>query len=168
MLLGDRFSSIFRIASRGLEAQRIALGTHTENIANAETSRTEDGTPYQIKRAVHEVTQKDYTRFSELLNRTTLDLQQQQGGAQSISGPSLRRRLHEMDLGPSTEVAETLQERLEYDPSHPHADANGYVHYPDVNVVQEMAGMMSANRIYEANLSMVNAAKQMAKQTLQI
>lgn len=167
MLLGDRFSSVFRHAARGLEAQRIALGTHTENIANAKTTRTEDGTPYQIKRAVHEVTQEDYTRFSEVLNRSTLDLQAGSGD-QSISGPSLRRRLHEMELGPTTEVAEQLDERLEYDPSHPDADADGYVHYPDVNVVEEMSRMMSANRIYEANLSMVSAAKQMAKQTLQI
>jgi flagellar basal-body rod protein FlgC len=167
MLLGDRFSSIFRIAARGLEAQRIALGTHTENIANAKTSRTEDGTPYQIKRAVHEVTQEDYTRFSEVLNRSTLDLQGSSAGA-SIGDPSLRRRLPEMDLGPSTEVAEQLDERLEYDPSHPDADENGYVRYPDINVVEEMSRMMSANRIYEANLSMVSAAKQMAKQTLQI
>lgn len=167
MLLGDRFSSIFRIAARGLEAQRIALGTHTENIANANTSRTEDGTPYEIKRAVHEVTQEDYKRFSEILNRSTLDMRDG-GNDRSISGPSLRRRLHEMELGPTTEVAEQLEERLEYDPSHPHADVNGYVHYPDINVVEEMSRMMSANRIYEANLSMVTAAKQMAKQTLQI
>lgn len=167
MLLGDRFSSIFRHAARGLEAQRIALGTHTENIANANTSRTEDGTPYQIKRAVHEVTQEDYRRFSEILNRSTLDLESGDND-DSISGPSLRRRLHEMDLGPSTEVAEILEERLEYDPNHPHAGADGYVRYPDVNVVEEMSRMMSSNRIYEANLSMVSAAKQMAKQTLQV
>lgn len=167
MLLGDRFSSIFRHAARGLEAQRIALGTHTENIANANTSRTEDGTPYQIKRAVHEVTQEDYKRFSEILNRSTLDLESGDDD-RSISGPSLRRRLHEMELGPSTEVVEIPDERLEYDPTHPHADENGYVHYPDVNVVEEMSRMMSSNRIYEANLSMVEAAKQMAKQTLQV
>ena len=167
MLLGDRFSSIFRTAARGLEAQRIALGTHTENIANANTSRTEDGTPYQIKRAVHEVTQEDYKRFSEILNRSTLDLQSD-NSERAISDPSLRRRLHEMDLGPTTDVEEQMEERLEYDPSHPHADENGYVHYPDINVVEEMSRMMSANRIYEANLSMVSAAKQMAKQTLQI
>lgn len=167
MLLGDRFSSTFRTAARGLEAQRIALGTHTENIANAKTSRTEDETPYQVKRAAHEVTQEDYKRFSEILNRSTLDLQRGSND-RSISGPSLRRRLHEMELGPTTEVEEEPDERLEYDPNHPHADEDGYVHYPDVDVVEEMSRMMSANRIYEANLSMVSAAKEMAKHTLQV
>jgi flagellar basal-body rod protein FlgC len=54
------------------------------------------------------------------------------------------------------------------DPTHPHADAEGYVEYPDVNIVEEMAHMVSANRIYEANLSAVQAAKEMIKRTLEI
>ena len=58
--------------------------------------------------------------------------------------------------------------RTEYDPMHPHADENGYVQYPDINVVDEMARMMSANRIYEANLTAVQAAKEMIKRTLEI
>lgn len=166
MLLGKRFSSIFRTAARGLEAQRIAIGTHTENIANAKTSRTADEDPYAIKRATHEVTQEDYRRFSEVLNNASLKLESADG--RHLNGPQLRRHLNEVELGPATEVEEVERERLEYDPTHPHADADGYVHYPDVNVVEEMSRMMSANRIYEANLTTVQAAKQMAKQTLQI
>lgn len=166
MLLGTRFSSIFRTAARGLEAQRIALGTHTENIANAKTTRTEDGEPYAIKRAAHEVTQEDYRRFSEVLNDASLDMESANGN--HLDGPELRRRLHELELGPTTEVEEVVQERLEFDPTHPDADAEGYVHYPDINVVEEMSRMISANRIYEANLTTVQAAKEMAKQTLQI
>lgn len=166
MLIGKRFSSIFRTAARGLEAQRIALGTHTENIANANTSRTEEDAPYAIKRAVHEVTEDDYRRFSELLNKSTLELRR--SDTRHLEGPSLRQRLPEAELGPQTEVQETVKERLEYDPTHPDADADGYVHYPAVNVVEEMSRMMSANRIYEANLSTIKAAKEMAKQTLQI
>lgn len=166
MLIGSRFSSIFRTAARGLESQRIALGTHTENIANAKTTRTEDGTPYAIKRATHEVTEDNYRRFSEVLNKSTLELQGRSTG--HLSGASLRRRLPEAELGPTTEVQEQLDERLEYDPTHPDADEQGYVHYPDVNVVEEMSRMVSANRLYEANLSTIQAAKEMAKQTLQI
>lgn len=166
MLLGKRFSSVFRTAARGLEAQRIAMGTHTENIANAKTSRTADGDPYAIKRAAHEVTQEDYRRFSEVLNNASLQMERADG--QHLDGPALRRRLNEVDLGPTTEVEEVVRERMEYDPSHPHADEEGYVHYPDVNIVEEMSRMMSANRIYEANLTTVQAAKEMAKQTLQI
>ena len=166
MLIGSRFSSIFRTAARGLESQRIALGTHTENIANAKTTRTEDGTPYAIKRATHEVTEDNYRRFSEVLNKSSLELRGSSDG--HIRGASLRRRLPEAELGPTTEVVEEVDERLEYDPTHPDADENGYVHYPDVNVVEEMSRMVSANRLYEANLSTIQAAKEMAKQTLQI
>lgn len=71
-------------------------------------------------------------------------------------------------MGPTTEVEEVDDERLEYDPSHPHADEEGYVHYPDVNVAQEMARMTSANRVYEANLSAVEATKSMAQRTFEI
>ena len=60
------------------------------------------------------------------------------------------------------------RERLEFDPDHPDADADGYVHYPDVNVVDEMARMISANRIYEANLTSVQATKEMIKRSLEI
>lgn len=166
MLIGSRFSSIFRTAARGLESQRIALGTHTENIANAKTTRTEDGTPYAIKRAAHEVEEDNYRRFSQVLNKSSLALQSSRTG--HIEGASLRRRLPEAELGPVTEVVEQAEERLEYDPTHPDADEQGYVRYPDVNVVEEMSRVVSANRLYEANLSTIKAAKEMAKQTLQI
>ena len=149
-----------------MEAQRIALGTAAENLANAQTSRTEGGGPYTIKRAVHEALGEREMRFGNLLSRmksrlATSDLRH-------ADGSSLRRRLPQMELGPQTEVEESLQVRLEYDPNHPHADADGYVTYPDVNVVEEMARMMSANRIYEANLTAVQAAKEMVKRTLEI
>ena len=69
---------------------------------------------------------------------------------------------------PLTEIEAERKIRLEYDPTHPHARADGYVEYPDVNVVEEMTRMISANRIYEANLTAVQAAKEMIKQTLEI
>ena len=162
----SRFFSVFRTAARGMEAQRIALGTATENIANATTSRTADGTPYGIKRAVHEVADDDYGRFRNVLAQTRMEMTA--SDPRHLRGASLRRRLPEADLGPVTEVQEEQQERLEYDPTHPDADANGYVHYPDVNVVEEMARMISANRIYEANLTAVQSSKAMIKQTLEI
>lgn len=166
MLINNRLFSVFRTAARGLEAQRVALGATSENIANATTTRTTEGTPYQIKRATHEVSDAQYRRFGDLLNRMTLDV----AGTDErhLANASLRRRLPEMDLGPVTEVQQEARIRLEFDPTHPHADAQGYVAYPDVNVVEEMARMVSANRIYEANLSTVHAAKEMIKRTLEI
>jgi flagellar basal-body rod protein FlgC len=166
MLAPKRFHSLFRTSARGLEAQRIAMAASTENLANARTSRTEDGDPYRIKRAVHEADGPLNGRFQNLLANRTQDLMG--SNAQHLSGQSLRRQLGEEDLGPKTEIEEDLSERLEYDPTHPHADPQGYVRYADVNVVEEMARMISANRIYEANLSAVESTKQMARRTLEI
>lgn len=149
-----------------MEAQRIALGAASENVANAGTSRSVDGTPYALKRAVHEALGERGIRFGNMLSRMRSEMQA--GDARHLEGLSLRRRLMEGELGPLTEVTEEQSTRLEYDPTHPHANADGYVEYPDVNVVEEMARMMSANRIYEANLSTVRAAKEMIKRTLEI
>ena len=154
--------SYFRTAARGLEAQRLALGAATDNIANATTSRAEDGEPYAVRRAVH--TAEDGGFRSRLVEAKT---KLRATDARHIGNSRLRSRLQE-EAGPRTDLAEIDAERLEYDPDHPHADADGYVHYPDVNVVDEMARMISANRIYEANLTSVKAAKEMIKRSLEI
>ncbi len=166
MLSDPRIFSVFRTAARGMEAQRIALGAASENVANATTSRTADGTPYAIKHAVHEALGERTLRFSHLLSRMRSEMQT--SDPRHFGGASLHRHLPDQELGPETEIAEEARVRLEYDPTHPHANADGYVEYPDVNVVEEMARMMSANRIYEANLSTVQAAKEMIKRTLEI
>ena len=166
MASDPRIFSVFRTAARGMEAQRKALGAASENVANATTSRTADGNPYALKRAVHEALGERTMRFSNMLNQMRTDMQK--NDPRHLGGNALRRRLTDDELGPETEIAEDLKVRLEYDPTHPHANAEGYVEYPDVNVVEEMARMMSANRIYEANLSAVQAAKEMVKRTLEI
>lgn len=162
----DRFFSVFKTASRGLEAQRKAMGAAAENLANANTTRAADDNPYRIKRAVHESPNAEYNDFYNLLNRVQTDLEQ--GNQNHIDDSSLTRLLEEGQLGPETEIEEQEKYRLEYDPSHPHADADGYVRYPDVNMVEEMTRMTSANRIYEANLTAIDAAKNMIKHTLEI
>lgn len=162
----NRIFSVFRTAARGLEAQRIAMGASSENIANATTSRTADGNPYALKRAVHEGPSGSTPRRHQFVRQ--LEMAMETGDARHLNGASRLRGTGGEELGPLTEVYEETRERLEYDPTHPHADAEGYVHYPDVNVVEEMARMISANRIYEANLSTIQAAKEMIKRTLEI
>lgn len=166
MLPKDRFFSALRIASRGMEAQRRSLGAATENIANATTSSTEDGDPYAVKRAVHEVGNDDYRRFGRLLGQATTDLETTD--ARHLSGASMRLERDTDELGPQTEIQEIEKERLEYDPTHPDADEEGYVHYPDINVAKEMTRMISANRVYEANLTAVKSTKSMIKSTLEL
>ena len=165
-MLENRHFSVFRTAARGLEAQRIAMATASENIANAQTSRTEDGTPYAIKRAVHTAADERRSNFANILNEMRSELST--SDPRHFDGSSLRADLPEIELGPTTDVHEEVRTRMEFDPTHPHADENGFVTYPDINVVDEMARMISANRVYEANLSAVQSAKEMIKRTLEI
>ena len=165
MLTPIRSFSLFRTAARGLEAQRVRLGVATENIANATTTRTADGTAYQTKRAV-QTAARGFDAFDGALRQTRLALRN--SDSRHAQGLVLGRAGEVPDLGPTTEVVGEARERLEYDPTHPDADADGFVHYPDVNVVDEMARMISANRIYEANLTSVKAAKEMIKRSLEI
>jgi flagellar basal-body rod protein FlgC len=165
MPVEPRFFSIFRSSARGLEAQRVAMGVASDNIANATTTRTADGEAYRVRRAVHRTQGGGGLPFRALLQSDEPLLRSDPRHLQGLTASRLSRSL---DGGPQTQVEELDHERLEYDPTHPDADADGYVHYPDVNVVTEMAGMISANRVYEANLSTLNAAKEMLKRTLEI
>ncbi len=162
----DRLFSVFRTAARGLEAQRIVLGTAAENIANANTSRTASGQPYQLKRTRLQAPDDRYMRFAQMLSQMKSQVRAQAPG--HMEGPSLLRLLKREDLGPRAEITTVPQYRLEYDPTHPDADEKGYVRYPDVNVAEEMARMISANRLYEANLSTIAAAKEMFKRSMEI
>lgn len=161
---GSPSLSIFRTAARGMESQRLAVAASTENLANAQTTRTEDGEPYFVKRAVQEGPGPD--RFGRMLHRHTLELRTT--NAQHRTEPVGLRAGALRDRGPAAEIVGLDQERLEYDPSHPHADAFGYVRYADINVAEEMARLISAQRVYEANLTSVEAAKEMLKRTMEI
>lgn len=155
--------NVFRTAARGLTAQRLSIAASTENLANATTTRTEDEEPYRLKRAVHEA---EGGRFARFLHRHTLPLQA--SDPRHRTQPLQPMPGRDRAPGPETEIVEEEALRFEYDPEHPHADANGYVAYPDVNVAEEMARLISAQRVYEANLTAVEAAKEMLKRTLEI
>ena len=72
------------------------------------------------------------------------------------------------NMGPRMQVVETDAFRYEFDPNHPDADENGMVQYPDVDLIREMTQLVSANRLYEANLSVVEAEKQIIRRSLEI
>ena len=142
----DFFSSM-RVSASGLDAQMKRMNTITSNIANAETTRTEEGGPYRKKDAVV-TAQTDRESFGEIL-QNEID-----GGVQGVQVTGI----HEDERPP----------RLVYNPTHPDANAEGYVAMPNVNTVEEMANMISAQRSYEANVTAMNAAKQMAQKALEI
>jgi flagellar basal-body rod protein FlgC len=131
------------VTASALSAQKVRLDIVAQNIANAQTTRGPDGLPYQRKMVSFE---------TELIRQ--MDAPAGSGGLQSVHVQSIRP-----DNTPGQRV---------YDPQHPDANAEGYVQMPNVNMAFEMVDLMTASRAYEANLSVVKNARQMALKTLEI
>lgn len=134
-----------RISASGLSAERLRMDTIASNIANATTTRGENGQPYRRKIAV----------FQENLNRE-LNLK---------TGENEDNMLGVKAVGIQEDQSEL---RRMYDPSHPDADEEGYVTMPNVNILNEMADMIAATRAYEANVTTMNSEKSMFLKALEI
>lgn len=134
-----------RISASGLSAERLRLDTIAANIANASTTRGEDGKPYVRKIATFQ------ENMQSQFNKTSGKVEQKNLGVKAIGV--------EDDKSPLKKV---------YDPSHPDADEQGYVTMPNVNVLNEMVDLIAATRAYEANVNTMNAQKSMFMKTLEI
>ena len=159
--------SAMEISSRGLSVQRAKMNAVAQNIANAETTETEDGGPYRRKRVVVSEDKIKGT-FNSMVTEAGLRLsrtnQRHLGGKARRTGETI-----ELSAVTGREVSDTDSSfRLVYDPSHPMADEEGYVKMPDIEIVNEMVDMMAASRAYEANTVAISAAKKMAKDALDI
>lgn len=155
------------ISSKGLSIQRSKMNVVAENIANAETTETKEGGPYRRQKiAVAE--DKQNTSFNSHLQRAGLKLNRTSRGHMPMKAIQMRGKTELSDV--KMKVVEDGPEsyKLVHDPSHPDADADGYVKYPDVEVVTEMVDMMAASRAYEANTVAISSAKKMAEQALDI
>ncbi|HET7275502.1 MAG TPA: flagellar basal body rod protein FlgC [Longimicrobiaceae bacterium] len=146
------------ISASGLSAQRQRLETIASNVANAETTRTADGTPYR-------------RRFVQMEAGAV----QAQPYAVDVNGqPSLFRLPSGAPLDPAhgvrvTAIAEDMSEGpLVYEPGHPDANEAGYVRYPNVRITDELINLMDARRVYEANATVFQSAKQMLRRSLDI
>ncbi|GFI64685.1 flagellar basal-body rod protein FlgC [Lachnospiraceae bacterium] len=143
--------SAFNINASGLTAQRYRMDVISENVANASTTRTADGTPYRRKVVTFEE-KGGQTAFSRVLGKAAYS-HGYSGQGVKVSGVY---EDHETEMN------------MVYDPSHPDADENGYVTYPNVNIITEMTNMIDASRAYEANSTAFNASKSMVLQGLEI
>ena len=144
------FFSALDISASGLTAQRLRMDIIAENIANVETTRTETGGPFKRKTVLFQE-RGSVGPFVEFFSRAM-------GGVVKDPGGVRVSRVVE-DQRPGAKV---------YDPSHPDADAEGYVTKPNVNIVEEMVNMISASRSYEANVTAFNATKSMLAKTLEL
>jgi flagellar basal-body rod protein FlgC len=136
------------ISASALAAQRVRAEVATANLANAETTRTDDGGPYRRKLVV----------FGSRTPRFQLALGNA-GFSQVASTKGVEVRQVVEDATPPV---------LRYDPGHPDANPEGYVAYPNLNPATEMVDLMSAVRSYEASASAVNASKQMIQSSLDL
>lgn len=145
--------SAFNINASGMTAQRYRMDVISENVANANTTRTEDGTPYRRK-VVSFAEKGGNGSFASALNSAI----GYNGIGYSGSGVKVAGVYED----------HTTEMKKVYDPSHPDADEDGYVLYPNVDIVTEMTNMIDASRAYEANATAFSASKSMALQGLEI
>ncbi|MNJ93217.1 Flagellar basal-body rod protein FlgC [compost metagenome] len=142
------FLTGMRISSSGMSAQRMRMNTIASNIANINTTQTPEGGPYRRKDVVFEA-MPDAKNFGEIITSTD-----PHGSFQRV------------------QVSDVISDRkaplLKYEPDHPDANAEGYVAYPNINLMEEMTNMIQASRGYEANVTAIQASKDMALSALEI
>jgi flagellar basal-body rod protein FlgC len=136
------------ISASGLTAERLRMDVTAENLANAQTTRGANGQPYRRKEVILEEAPGS---FGATLSAVV-------GGTASIGGGVRVAGVVE-DATPLKRV---------YDPGHPDADTDGFVSMPNVDTVTEMVDLISASRAYEANVTAMQAAKQMFSRTLEL
>lgn len=141
------FLTSLKISSSALAANRKRMGAISSNIANSQTTRTAEGGPYRKKEVVLG-SEPARESFGEILEG---ELDEK---AQTVHATEV--------------VSSNRPPILKYEPNHPDANEQGYVAYPNINVMEEMADMISASRSYEANISALNTTKSMALKALEI
>ena len=146
------FLSSMNISASALTAERFRMDVIAENMSNIQSTRTAQGGTYRRRYVIFQ--ERERARdFSRIFNRAYLKQ------ASRLPGGGVRV----VGVGEDTSPF-----KLEYNPTHPDADENGYVQLPNVEVVQEMTDMMAAYRAYEANITALNTFKDMAMKTLEI
>lgn len=144
----DLFRTL-NISASGMTAQRTRLDVVASNIANAETTRSPEGGPYRRKAVIFREVFDSVVRYG--------DYPAEPLPTEGLGGVQIDKI--ETDQRPF---------KLVYDPSHPDANAEGYVEMPNVNVLREMVDLINAQRSYEANVTAMNATKAFANAALQI
>lgn len=159
----ENIFSSFAFSAQGLSVQRMRLSSVAKNIANADTTRDERGHVYRREVVVVRALQRD--QFDNLLQQS-LPLARSASAHVDPETPGLRPP---DDRILKAQVArDNSPPRLVYDPTHPDANEDGYVQMPNVNIVTEMVEMISAQRAFEANTGAISAAKNIARDSLEI
>lgn len=142
------FLNSINISASGLTAEKLRMDVISKNIANANTTRTAEGTPYRRQVVVFEGADSNVP-FSQYLSNAS---QSMIGGGIKVKGI----------------IEDKTPFKLVYEPGHPDADGDGYVKMPNVDIMTEMVNMITASRAYEANVTALNTTKGIAMKALEI
>lgn len=161
----SNFLNSFDISGYGLSAQRVRVNVISENIANAQTTRTTEGGPYRRKEVIFKAI--DFNQqFNKALDSMTNSASYQDPLNEGQFGRKVNPAI--MSVVVDKISRDDREPKMKYDPSHPDADAKGYVAYPNVNPVIEMADLVEATRSYQANVAAFESAKNMANSAISL
>ena len=155
------------ISASGLSAQRRKMTAIATNIANVDTTRTDEGGPYKRRRVVMLEAPK-MTKFSTMLEENNSQLRRSNNQHMLQGDPHAGEFFTGSGVMTQEVREEAVKPRLVFDPNHPDVREDGYVAYPDINVITEMVDMIAASRAYEANVTVMGAAKDMVNRALDI
>jgi len=161
----SNFLNSFDISGYGLSAQRVRVNTISSNIANAQTTRTEEGGPYRRKEVVFRAI--DFNeQFNQALNSTTQSASYEDPLNEGTFGEKVNPAI--MSVIVDKISRDDSKPNMKFEPNHPDADANGYVAYPNINPVIEMADLVEATRSYQANVAAFQSAKDIANASISL
>ena len=159
------YLSDFDISGYGLSAQRFRMNVISSNIANANTTRTAEGGPYRRREVIFKASEFDKL-LNEQINKDNNLLEYEN----PLNDPSSQKNASPVIQSVVVDkvVRDDKDFRMKYDPSHPDANDEGYVAYPNVNPVIEMADLIEATRAYQANVSAFTSAKTIAQSAIDL
>ncbi|AIW09775.1 flagellar basal body rod protein FlgC [Campylobacter jejuni] len=159
------YLSDFDISGYGLSAQRFRMNVISSNIANANTTRTAEGGPYRRREVIFKATDFDKL-LNEQINKDNNFLKYENPLNDPSSPEEAKPAIQSVVV--DKVVRDDKDFRMKYDPSHPDANTEGYVAYPNVNPVIEMADLIEATRAYQANVSAFTSAKTIAQSAIDL
>jgi len=161
----SNFLSSFDISGYGLSAQRVRVNVISSNIANAQTTRTDEGGPYRRREVVFKA-----INFNDAYNKALGEQTDSDKYEDPLNEGDFGKKVNPaiMSVAVDKIVRDDSKPKMKYDPSNPDADAKGYVAYPNINPVVEMADLVEATRSYQANVAAFQSAKDMANSSISL
>jgi flagellar basal-body rod protein FlgC len=161
----SNFLNSFDISGYGLSAQRVRVNTISSNIANAQTTRTEEGGPYRRQEVVFKAIDFNQ-KFNEALGNISESAKYEDPLNEGNFGKKVNPAIMSVIVDKISRDDKAPQ--MKFEPNHPDADASGYVAYPNINPVIEMADLVEATRSYQANVAAFQSAKDMANSSISL